>query len=91
MNVLLTYDIRQTSTTIHTELKDRLKKNYHFTETIQADGGGLYLLPNTTLIKDNITIAEATKEFLNACNEVGAHWEKYIVTERGRSQFANQK
>ena len=88
-NVLLTYDIRRTTTTIHVELKQRLIQHYGYTETILANNGGYYELPNTTLKKDNITTQACSHEFLQACADVGAAWERYIAAEYIYATFDN--
>ncbi|SKC59125.1 hypothetical protein [Ohtaekwangia koreensis] len=88
-NVLLTYDIRRTTVSIHVELKERLIQSYGYSETIPANDGRHYELPNTTLKKDNITSQASSQEFLQACADVGAVWEKYITAEYIYANFDN--
>lgn len=91
MSVLLSYDIRKTTDTIHSELKDRLVDHYGYSNQIRANTGVWYMLPNTTLRKDSISTNVASNEFLQACRDVGAHWEKYIALEYSNATFDNQR
>lgn len=86
-NVLLTYDIKQSTSTIHKELKDHLIKTYKYSEYIQGGNGKWYKLPNTTLRKNNITQGDAAKEFKDGCSAVGATYEKYIAAEYSGATF----
>jgi hypothetical protein len=90
MAILLTYDIKKTTNTINTELKNVLVTVYKYSATIQANDGRLYDLPNTCLKKEGITTQQASSEFQEACRHVGAQWEKYIAAEFSNSTFANQ-
>lgn len=89
-NVLMTYDIKETSKSIHTDLKNELKEN-GWSERIQADDQTWYDLPNTTLRKPGITSQTGSMEFVAACMTVGAKWEKYICAEYTAATFNNQK
>lgn len=90
MNVLLTYDIKKTTETIHQELKDKLKGSYGYSDQIISDQGKRYDLPNTTLQKPNTTSQQASRDFISACGDVKAKWEKYISVEFHTSTFDNQ-
>ena len=61
--ILLTYDIRKTSETIHTELKNHLIGNYKYSSKIQSDQAKWYDLPNTSLVKNGITSEQASADF----------------------------
>jgi len=89
-NVLLTYDIRKTSETIHTELKNRLIQHYGYSQVIRSDDNRTSTLPNTTLTKSGITRQAAEGDFLSACREVRATWEKYITAEYTSTSSNNQ-
>lgn len=88
--ILLSYDIKKTSDTIHTELKKELIENYKYSAKIQSDSGKWYDLPNTCLRKDGITHKQASADFITACAHVGAKWEKYIAAEYISASFNNQ-
>ena len=88
--VLLTYDIKKTSDTIHTDLKRELIENYKYSSRIYASDGKWYDLPNTCLIKANITTQQATVDFKNACAKVKATWEKFIAVNYSDARFNNQ-
>ncbi len=88
--ILLTYDIKKTSDTIHTELKKKLIESYGYSARIQSDEGKWYDLPNTCLRKDGITHPQASADFIAACTSVGAKWEKYIAAEYTGASFNNQ-
>lgn len=90
MAVLLTYDIRRTTNTIHAELKQALIEQYGYSAQIQASTGAWYALPNTCLRKDNIAPQAAWLEFVAACAAVGAVWEKYIASDYVNASFNNQ-
>ncbi len=90
MAVLLTYDIKKTTNTIHTELKELLKNSYGYSDKIKGDSGRWYDLPNTTLRKEGITTEQAAADFRTACKTTGAVWEKYIAAETTGSTFGNQ-
>jgi hypothetical protein len=90
MSVLLSYDIRKTTDTIHSELKDRLVNHYGYSDDIVGVDGKSYQLPNTTLRKEQISSKDTSAEFIKACKEVGARWEKYIAAEFLVSSFYNQ-
>lgn len=81
MSVLLSYDIKATSTTIHTELRQRLIDHYGYSPSIQATNGTWHALPNTTLRKDNITTQQAAVDFTKACQDVSAYWQRYAAVE----------
>lgn len=89
-NVLLNYDVKRTSATIHTELKERLISHYGYSPKIKADTGALYWLPNTTLVKYGTTRLQSSKDFLSACGDVNAVWERYIASEYSSASFDNQ-
>ena len=88
--ILLTYDIKKTSDTIHAELKTRLIQHYGYSEKIKSDDGRNFMLPNTTLRKDNTTHEQSSIDFLRACNDVKATWERYIAAEYTVATFSNQ-
>jgi hypothetical protein len=88
--ILLTYDVKKTSDTIHHALKQYLIYHYQYSASILATDGNWYALPNTCLIKTGVTTVVASQEFQAACRVVGAHWEKYIVAESAVSNFNNQ-
>jgi hypothetical protein len=88
--VLLTYDIKKTSDTIHSELKRELIENYGYSALIHSNDGKRYDLPNTCLIKDNTTHHRASSDLVAACRNTGAKWEKYIITEFENATFDNQ-
>jgi hypothetical protein len=90
MSVLLTYDIKKTTNTIHSELKERLKNFYGYSDKIKSDNGIYYDLPNTTLTKNGITPSQASENFIQACNDVGATWERYIAVEFSLATFNNK-
>jgi len=90
MSTLITYDIKQTSPTIHSELKKQMIDVYGYAQNIFANDNKWYRLPNTTLQKENITTKQASTDFLNACKEVGAKWEKYIAVDFVNATFDNQ-
>ncbi|MCW3074611.1 MAG: hypothetical protein JWP69_1680 [Flaviaesturariibacter sp.] len=94
--ILLSYDVQETSHDVHTELKKLLKEKYHYSEVILSTAENLtkgkwFDLPNTTLIKYNSTPDDASSEFLSACKQVGARWEKYIVVDYTLAVFKNQE
>jgi len=88
--VLLTYDIKKTSNTIHSELKSELINNYGYSAKIQSDSGTWFDLPNTCLRKVGITRQQAAGDFTSACKKVNAIWEKYIAVEYTSASFDNQ-
>ncbi|MBI3137736.1 MAG: hypothetical protein HYZ15_04045 [Sphingobacteriales bacterium] len=88
--ILLTYDIKKTSDTIHTEVKKELVENYGYSPKIQSSEGKWYELPNTCLIKNNTSRQQASADFLAACQKVRAKWEKYIAVEYSGATFNNQ-
>lgn len=88
--VLLTYDIKTTTSTIHTDLKNRLINHYGYSQTIDSDDRHQYYLPNTTVRKPNTTSESASKDFINACQDVKAVWERYIASEYSKATFNNQ-
>lgn len=88
--VLLTYDVKKTSETVHSDLKRRLIEVYKYASKIQADDGQLYDLPNTCLIKSNTTREAAAADFKKACNEVNATWEKFVIVDYNGATFNNQ-
>jgi hypothetical protein len=90
MPVLLTYDLKKTSETIHAELKNHLKNKYGYSDRIQSNQGNWYYLPNTTLRKENTSPSQVSNEFLLACKEMGATWEKYIGVQFSVSIFDNK-
>lgn len=90
MAVLLTYDIRKTTNEIHTRLKERLKTHFGYSEQIQSGTGKWYSLPNTSLRKANITTQQAAADFLTACKQEGAEWEKYIAVDFEKAIFDNR-
>ena len=79
--VLLTYDVKKTSPTIHVELKDILVQRYGYSAKIRSRDGKEYDLPNTTLQKQGTTSQQSSMDFKAACKDVGATWEKYISSE----------
>lgn len=89
-DVLLTYDIKTTTSTIHTELKNRLINYYGYSQTIDSADRRQYYLPNTTLRKANTTSGNASNDFINACQDVKAVWERYIASEYSMATFNNQ-
>jgi hypothetical protein len=89
-SVLLSYDIKKTSDTIHSQLKQELINTYGYSPKIESDAGNWYDLPNTCLRRENTSREQSSKDFLQACIKVGAKWEKYIAAEYSRSTFANQ-
>lgn len=91
MSILLTYDVKKTSETVHTDLKRYLIEQYNWSSKIQADNGDWYDLPNTTLRKAGITRINAVTEFKTACNSVNAKWERFIAAEYNSANFDNQK
>jgi hypothetical protein len=77
MSVLITYDIQRTSNTIHTEVKNAMiAKGY--SEHVPILNGGRTRLPNTTLVRDNITPQTAANDLIEVCALRGATLEKYI-------------
>jgi hypothetical protein len=88
--IFLTYDIRKTSGTIHTDLKNRLIEHYGYTTTVYAGNARTYDLPNTMLKKINTTTEQGSSDFLAACRDVGATWEKYIAVEMRTWTVNNQ-
>lgn len=89
-NVLLTYDITETSGTVCAELRRRLVTHYGYSSQITSDDGNISSLPNTTLRKTNTTSEVAKQDFLIACKDVGATWEKYITMEFLKSDSGDQ-
>lgn len=90
MAIMLTYDIRRTTATIHTELKNYLIDTLGYSGRILSNEPQWYLLPNTTVLKANITPQQAETEFLAACRAVGAHWERYVASDYETAAFDNQ-
>ena len=88
--VLLTYDVKRTSDTIHTVLKKTLIEKFGFSSRILGNSGKWYDLPNTCLRKDNTTHAQTAVDFEAACRSVGAVWEKYIAADFSDASFNNQ-
>jgi hypothetical protein len=88
--IFLTYDVRRTTNTIHTELKSRLINHYHYVSTVQASNGRAYDLPNTTVRKINTTAQQCATDFVGACRDIGAIWERYIAIEMTTWTVDNQ-
>ena len=88
--VLLTYDVKKTSDTVHRELKKRLIEVYKYSPKIQANTGKWYDLPNTCLIKSGTTTVQTSADFIKACGEVGGTWEKHIAVDYTNATFNNQ-
>jgi hypothetical protein len=89
--ILLSYDIKESSTSVHSALKKSLIETFGFSDEITSDQGNVYKLPNTTLRKDNTTREQGSKDFLAACAAVGAKWEKYVVVDYAGATFNNQR
>jgi hypothetical protein len=89
-NVLLTDDVRRTTATIHTEVKNTLINNYGYHPTLLVDNTTPYYLPNTTLAKANTTRGQSAEDFLHACANVGAIWERYVTSEFAAASIDNQ-
>ncbi len=78
MPVILTYDIERTTATIHTEVKNAMIA-LGYSPTVPMTTGGSVQLPNTTLIRDNITPSAAVTDLTNVCRRLNARLEKYIA------------
>ena len=89
-SILITYDVKETSDTVHTELKRELIETYKYSSKIYASNGRWYDLPNTCLIKGGITTQQASVDFLAACTKVKATWEKYIAVDYSNATVNNQ-
>ncbi|HEY0653528.1 MAG TPA: hypothetical protein VGD65_10380 [Chryseosolibacter sp.] len=90
MAILLSYDVKRTNEKVHTDLKNRLTTSYGFQTQIVSDDNKRYDLPNTTLRKEGVSPQQGAKDFLTACKDVGAQWERYIVCEYTHATFNNQ-
>lgn len=78
MPVLITYDLERTTTTIHTEVKKAMIE-HGYNDHVPIQSGGQVKLPNTTLVKDNITPETAVNNLVTVCNAKNANLEKYIA------------
>jgi len=87
--VLLTYDIKETSATIHQELKNKLIDDYGFFSDIKGRNKEM-ALPDKTLIKRETSIEQTISFFKAACEDVGAKWTRFIAVDYLEATFNSQ-
>ena len=87
--VLLTYDVKKTSDTVHSELKKRLIEVYKYSPKIQANTGKWYERTYIDLLNQPTTV-QTSADFIKACGEVGGTWEKHIAVDYTNATFNNQ-
>jgi hypothetical protein len=87
IKVLLIYDLKETTKSVHTELKKELVQTYKYSKFRLIDGLA-YELPNTTFYKEFIgtvdvddekIISKSENEFMFACKKVKAEWERVNI------------
>ncbi len=78
MPILITYDIENTTNSIHTEVKNAMiQKGYDNHIPIQK--GGKTKLPNTCLVNASVTAETAAADLTAVCKSLDANLEKYIA------------
>jgi len=88
--VLLSYDLKESTESQHSELKKMLIEDYAFFDEIKGKSK-LVQLPATTLIKRDTSLAQATTHYKNACEKLGIEWLSFIVVEYSEATFNSQE
>jgi len=93
---IATYDLKQTNPDPHWEFLSQ-SANFNWLPWIKSSSGPWYRLPNTTLVGEFANLAAAVQALENTRTATQAAigtaviMEKWIVAERGASQFSSDQ